>query len=138
MMRMLNYPSLFLYPHDKHFKQEILLYLHYYLNLNAILYYMQSELGDGLLGKYFNIFQILQASITMDFLEFYKISKWDYSVVWSIYWVKSSIMVSLRDNDFQHQTKENLKLRIFNTGIINLSCVVLYGLFHVIFSIWTV
>jgi hypothetical protein len=36
--RILNYSSIFSYPHDNHFKEEILSYLHYYLNLLAILY----------------------------------------------------------------------------------------------------
>jgi hypothetical protein len=37
-MRMLNSSSLFSYPCDNSCKEEILPYLHYYLNLNGIFY----------------------------------------------------------------------------------------------------
>jgi hypothetical protein len=66
MMRMLNYPLLFLCPHDNCFKEEeILLHLHYYLNFRAILYYMSSEVGGWTFSYIFQHFLILQASITM-------------------------------------------------------------------------
>jgi hypothetical protein len=43
-MRMLNYSSSFSYPHDNHFKEEvILLYPHHYLNLSSTLNYLQLE-----------------------------------------------------------------------------------------------
>jgi hypothetical protein len=41
IMRMLNYYSLFFYPHDSHFKgKDKLLHPYYNLNLNAKLCYM--------------------------------------------------------------------------------------------------
>jgi hypothetical protein len=48
-MRMSNYSSLFSYHHDNHFKEEkeeVLLYLHYYFNFCATLYYTKSEIME--------------------------------------------------------------------------------------------
>jgi hypothetical protein len=44
MMIMLNYLSLFSYPHDNHFKgEEILPFPQHYLNLSVILYHTYSD-----------------------------------------------------------------------------------------------
>jgi hypothetical protein len=59
MMIMQNYSPLFSYPHDNHFKEEILPFPQHYLNLSVILYHITH---NQMIITHFNHFSILQIS----------------------------------------------------------------------------
>jgi hypothetical protein len=60
IMRMLSYSSLFSFPGNNNFKEEILLYTNYLVPYCVVCDWM---LGEGLAITYFNHFQVLKVSI---------------------------------------------------------------------------